>query len=143
MSSILYSFFRSASCSVSRREEALALGVGEGVDYRAFEIAPYQHRFDVVVDTAGALSLTQCGAMLKRRGMSLHIVPTPAKMIGCLLPSRYHLVFGNPTPECLAGIAEAAERGKLVPAIGRTALLSEVVSAIVELEMTGLPRESW
>ena len=107
------------SCSASGREEALALGVGEVVDYRAFEIASYRRRFDVVFDTAGALSLSQCGAMLKRRGMSLHIVPTPAKMIGCLLPSRHHLVFGNPTPECMAGIAEAAGRGKLVPAIGR------------------------
>ena len=48
--------------------------------------------------------------------------------------------FGNPTPQCLAGITGAAERGKLVPAIGRTAPLSEAVSAIVELEMTGLPK---
>jgi NADPH:quinone reductase-like Zn-dependent oxidoreductase len=128
------------SCSASGREEALAVGVGEVVDYRAFNIAPYRHRFDVVFDTAGALSLSQCGAMLKRRGMSLHIVPTPAKLIGCLLPSRHHLVFGNPTPECIAGIAEAAERGKLVSAIGRIAPLSEAISAIVELEMTGSPK---
>ena len=58
----------------------------------------------------------------------------------CLLPSRHHLVSGNLTPECSAGIAEAAERGKLFPAIGRTAPLSEAISAIVELEMTGLPK---
>jgi NADPH:quinone reductase-like Zn-dependent oxidoreductase len=128
------------SCSASRRDEALALGVGEVVDYRAFDIAPYRHRFDVVFDTAGVLSLSQCGAMLKRRGMSLHIVPTPAKLIGCLLPSRHHLVFGNPTPQCMAGITEAAEQGKLVPAIGRIAPLSEAISAVVELETTGLPK---
>jgi NADPH:quinone reductase-like Zn-dependent oxidoreductase len=128
------------SCSASRRDEALALGVGEVVDYRAFDIAPYRHRFDVVFDTAGVLSLSQCGAMLKRRGMSLHIVPTPAKLLGCLLPSRHHLVFGNPTPQCMAGITEAVERGKLVPAIGRMAPLSEAISAVVELETTGLPK---
>jgi NADPH:quinone reductase-like Zn-dependent oxidoreductase len=128
------------SCSASGREEALALGVGEVVDYRAFDIAPYRHRFDVVFDTAGVLSLSQCGAMLKRRGLSLHIVPTPAKLIGCLLPSRHHLVFGNPTPQSLAGIAEAAERGKLVPAIGRIVPLSEAISALVELERTGSPK---
>ena len=128
------------SCSASRRDEALALGVGEVVDYRAFDIAPYRHRFDVVFDTAGVLSLSQCGAMLKHRGMSLHIVPTPAKLIGCLLPSRHHLVFGNPTPQCMAGITEAVERGKLVPAIGRIAPLSEAISAVVELETTGLPK---
>jgi NADPH:quinone reductase-like Zn-dependent oxidoreductase len=128
------------SCSASGREEALALGVGEAVDYRAFGIASYQHRFDVVFDTASALSLSQCGAMLKRRGMSLHIVPTPAKLIGCLLPSRHHLVFGNPTPQCMAGITEAAEQGKLVPAIGRIAPLSEAISAVVELERIGSPK---
>ena len=128
------------SCGASGREEALALGVGEVVDYRAFDLASYRHRFDVVFDTAGTLSLSQCSAMLKRRGLSLHIVPTPAKMIGCLLPSRHHLVFGNPTPECMAGIAEAAEQGKLVPAIGRIVPLSEAISAVVELEKTGSPK---
>ncbi len=128
------------SCSASGREDALALGVSEAVDYRAFDIAPYRHRFDVVFDTAGALSLSQCGAMLKRRGMSLHIVPTPAKLIGCLLPSRHHLVFGNPTLQSLAGIAEAAERGQLVPAIGRIVPLSEAIPAVVELERTGSPK---
>lgn len=128
------------SCSASGREEALALGVGEVVDYRAFDIAPYRHRFDVVFDAAGALSLSQCRAMLKPSGMSLHIVPTPAKWIGCLLPSRHHLVFGNPTPQSLAGVTEAAERGKLVPAIGRIVPLSEAISAVVELERTGSPK---
>lgn len=128
------------SCSASGREEALALGLGEVVDYRAFDIASYRHRFDVVFDTAGALSLSQCGAMLKRGGMSLHIVPTFAKLIGCLLPSRHHLVFGNPTLQSLAAIAEAAEQGKLVPAVGRIVPLSEAISAVVELEKTGLPK---
>jgi hypothetical protein len=71
--------------------------------------------------------------------MSLHIVPTPAKLIGCLLSSRHHVVFGNPTPQSLAGIAEAAERGKLVPAIGRFARLSKAISAVVELKTTGYP----
>ena len=128
------------SCSTSEREEALALGVSEVVDYRAFDIAGYRHRFDVVFDPAGGLSLSQCGGMLKRRGMSLHTVPTFAKLIGCLLPSRHHLIFADPTPEALAGITEAAERGKLVPAIGRIVPLSEAISAVVELERTGSPK---
>jgi len=46
------------SCSASGREEALALGVSEVVDYRTFDIALYKHRFDVVFDAAGALSLS-------------------------------------------------------------------------------------
>jgi NADPH:quinone reductase-like Zn-dependent oxidoreductase len=127
------------SCSASEREEALALGVNDVVDFRAFNVGMYRHRFDVVFDTAGALSLSQCGAMLKRHGMSLHTVPTFTKMVGCLMPSRHHLVFGNPSPQCMAGIAGAFERGQLVAAIGRIVSLSEAIPAIVELERTGLP----
>ena len=128
------------SCSASARGDALALGVNEAVDYRTFDIDSYRRRFNVVFDTAGALSLRQCGAMLKRGGLSLHIVPTFAKMVGCLPPSRHRLVFGNPTPQSLAGVAEAAAQGQLVPAIGRVAPLSEAIPAIVELERTGLPK---
>jgi NADPH:quinone reductase-like Zn-dependent oxidoreductase len=65
------------SCSASRRDEALALGVGEVVDYRAFDIAPDRHRFDVVFDTAGALSLSQCGSMLKRPACRCTSSPRP------------------------------------------------------------------
>jgi len=128
------------SCSAARRDEALALGVSKVVDYRDFDVAGYRASFDVVFDTAGKLSFRQCGVMLKRGGQSLHIVPTFAKMIGSLLSSRHHLVFGNPTLESLASIADACERGQLVPAIGQIVPLSEVISAIVDLETTGLPK---
>ena len=128
------------SCSASGRDEAMAQGVGEVVDYRGFDVAPHRGRFDVVFDAAGVLSLGQAGAMLKRGGLSLQIVPTFAKMIGCLLPSRHHLVFGNPTPEAMAGLTEAAERGQIVPFIGRVVPLSEAITALVELETKGLPK---
>ena len=113
------------------RDEALALGVSDVVDYQDFDAAGYPGLFDVVFDTAGKLSLSQCGGMLKRGGQSLHIVPTFAKMIGSLFSPRHRLVFGNPTPESLASIAEA---------IGRIVPLSEAIPALVELEMTGLPK---
>lgn len=128
------------SCSETGREEALALGASEAIDYRAFDIGPYRRRFDVIFDTAGALSLRQCGTMLKKTGLSLHIVPTPAKMIGSLLSSRHHIVFANPTPESFAGITEALAQGKLVPAIGCVVPLPEAIPAIVALEKTGLPK---
>ena len=37
----------------------------------------------------------------------------------------------------MAGVAEALERGQLVPAIGRIVPLSEAIPAVVELERTG------
>ena len=131
----------SGSCAASDRDEAVMLGVNEVINYRGFDISRYKSRFDVIFDTAGVLSLSQCATMLKRSGKSLHIVPTPAKMLGCVLPSRHHLVFGNPTRECLAGISSAIDRGQLVPAIGRTVPLSQAIAAIVELEKMGVPKK--
>ena len=128
------------SCSASGREKALSLGISELVDYRALNIATLKGRFDVVFDTAGALSLSQCGAMLKRGGISLHIVPTVAKLIGCLLPSQHHLVFCKPSPQCMAGIAEALRQNRLVPDIGLVVPLREAIAAIVNLERTGFPK---
>lgn len=128
------------SCRASGRAEAEALGVGDVVDYRAFDIAPFRRRFDVVFDTAGALTLRQCGAMLKRRGVAMHIVFTAAKMAGIQLSSRHQAVFGQPTPQVLGELAEAAEQGKLVPLIGRLAPLSDAVSAITEFEAAGSPK---
>jgi NADPH:quinone reductase-like Zn-dependent oxidoreductase len=78
--------------------------------------------------------------MLRAPGVSLHIVATFAKMVGCALSSRHRLVFGNPTPQCLAGVADAAERGGLAPEIGRVVPLSDAIPAIVELEGTGAPK---
>jgi NADPH:quinone reductase-like Zn-dependent oxidoreductase len=127
------------SCSASRRDEALALGVREVIDYRAFDANSYRGLFDVVFDTHGALSLSQCGAMLKRGGVALHIVPTPLKMIWSMLSSRHQTIFGQLTPQSMAGIVEAAEQGKLTPTIGRTVPLSEAIPALIELERTNLP----
>jgi NADPH:quinone reductase-like Zn-dependent oxidoreductase len=128
------------SCSAAGLDEARGLGVGEGVDYRGLDIHSFDGRFDVVFDTVGTLSLHQCGTMLKRGGVSLHIVPTLGKSLGSLFSSRHHLVFGNPTPQGWAGIADAAGRGILLPVIGRAVPLSEAIPAIAELERTGSPK---
>lgn len=123
------------SCSASRCNEALALGIKEVVDYRAFNANTYRGCFDVVFDTHGALSLSQCGTLLKRGGVALHIVPTPLKMIWSMLSPRHQTVMGHATPQ----FVEAVAQGKLTPTIGRTVPLSEAISAIIELEKTNSP----
>jgi NADPH:quinone reductase-like Zn-dependent oxidoreductase len=127
------------SCSAARRDEALALGVREVVDYRAFDANAYRGRFELVFDTHGALSLRQCDAMLIRGGVALHLVPTPLKLIWSMLSSRHRTIFAQVTPQSLAGIVEAVEQGKLAPTIGRIVPLSEAIPAIIELEKTGSP----
>lgn len=127
------------SCSGLRLREAVALGVPEVVDYRAFYADAYRGGFDVVFDAHGELSLRECGMMLKHGGVALHLVPTPQKMIWSMLAARHQTIFTKVTPESLAGIVQAVEQGKIWPTIGRTVPLSEAIPAIVELEKTGLP----
>ena len=128
------------SCSASRRDEALDLGVGEVVDYRAFNARTFRGRFDVVLDTHGALSLSECGMMLKRGGLALHTVPTPSKMAWSGLSARHQTVFAQLTQQTMDAIIEAVDQGKIAPTVGRTVPLSEAIPAIVDLEKTGLPR---
>jgi NADPH:quinone reductase-like Zn-dependent oxidoreductase len=78
--------------------------------------------------------------MLKPGVVTLHVLPTPAKVLGSLFSSRHDLVFAKSTQESLTAIAEAAGEGRLVPAIGRVVILSEAIPALTELETTGLPK---
>jgi NADPH:quinone reductase-like Zn-dependent oxidoreductase len=128
------------NCSASVRKEALALGVHEVSDYRAFDSAAYQHCFDLIFDTTNALELRQCNSMLKRGGGAVHVAFSPSKLIACLFSSQHTLASGHPTPQHMAGITKAAEQGKLVPKIGRTVPLSEAIPALTELETAGTPK---
>ena len=128
------------NCSASGREEALALGVGEIADYRAFDIAAYRRRFDLVFDTADALSLRQCRAMLKPRGVAVHAALSPRNVLASLFSQRHALASGNPTPRGMKAISDAAEQGKLIPKIGRIVPLTEAIPALTELEVTGTPK---
>jgi NADPH:quinone reductase-like Zn-dependent oxidoreductase len=127
------------SCSAARRDEALALGVQDVLDYRAFDASTYRNRFDVVFDTQGSLSPREGAMMLKPGGVVLDIVPTPLKMIRSLFSSRFQTVMSQMTPQIMAGITAGVEQGQITPAIGRTVPLSEVIPALIELEHTRSP----
>ncbi len=127
------------SCSAARRDEALALGVQDVIDYRAFDASTYRKCFDVVFDTQGSLSPREGATMLKPGGLVLDIVPTPLKMIQSMFSSRFQTVISQVTPQIMAGITAGVEQGQITPAIGRTVPLSEVIPALIELEHTRSP----
>jgi NADPH:quinone reductase-like Zn-dependent oxidoreductase len=128
------------NCSSSGREEALALGLSEVADYRAFDVAAHRGRYDLVFDTAGGLSAADCGSMLKRGGRAVHAVPKPPTLVLGLISPRHAIASGNPNPSRMSGIAEAAERGDLAPKVARVVPLSEAVAALTELETLGQPK---
>lgn len=128
------------SCSASRRDEALALGVHEVVDYATFNPKAYRRAFDVVFDAHGALSLGQCDGMLKRGGVAQYCVPTPMKMLWSLVSRRHQTVFAELSPDTMGPITDMAQEGKLAPTIGQIVPLSGAISAILALEKTASPR---
>ncbi len=128
------------NCSASGRDEALALGVSEVADYRAFDVGAHKGRFDLVFDTAGGLTVSECASMLKPKGRAVHAAPTPRILAHILFSPRHAIASGNPNPARMAGITEAAQRGELSPKIARVAPLSEATAAITELEKTGQPK---
>lgn len=128
------------NCSAAGRDEALALGVGEVADYRAFDVAAHRSRFDLVFDTAGGLSARECASMLKPGGLAVHAAPTPAILALALVSPRHAIASGRPLPTRMTGIAKAAERGCLAPKIARVVPLAEAIAAITELETTGNPK---
>lgn len=128
------------NCSASGRDEALAMGISDVVDYRDFDVRTLEKRFDVVFDTAGSLSLAQCDAVSKPGGVALHIVITPSKMIRSLVSSRHKTVFGKATPAGMCGIIDAVIQEKLFPKISRTVRLADAIPAIVDLETMSLSK---
>jgi NADPH:quinone reductase-like Zn-dependent oxidoreductase len=122
------------SCSAADRDEALALGVAEVVDYRNFDVAGYKRRFDIVIDTATKLSMDQLNMLLKSGGRAVHVVPKPAIMLRGLVSSRHTAVIGAPTPGSLAGIQKAVDQGQLVQKFGQVVPLSDAIPAIAALE---------
>jgi NADPH:quinone reductase-like Zn-dependent oxidoreductase len=128
------------SCGSTRRDEALALGVEEAVDYRAFDPRAYRSRFDVVFDTHADLSENQCEVMLAPTGIAIHVDFSFGKMIRYWFSSRHVVVVASPTPDAIAGILDAATRRKLVPAVGQTVPLAHAIPAIRAFQQTGLPR---
>lgn len=130
----------SGNCSASGIGEARELGLRDAFDYRTFDPAGHRGQFDVVIDPARALSVSQCDSLLKSGGVAVHVEFPVRKIIAMLTSSRHQLAAGNPTPAHMTGITEAAERGSLTPKIARTVPLSEAIEALTELETKGTPK---
>lgn len=130
----------SGSCSAFDRDEALALGISEAVDYRTFDATHFHGRFDLILDAAGVLSPRECNVMLKRKGKAFYVTNPLGNMVRFMFSSRHYAVIAHDTPQTMPDLTDAAAQGKLVARIGRTVPLSEAIPALVELETTGQPK---
>lgn len=128
------------SCRRAAMDEARALGLHHVVDYQRFHGSPLQHRFDVVFDTVGTLSLKEGRALLRPDGVVLDINPSTGKLFGIMLSRRHRMVVAKPTPQVLAKVADLAATGKLLPSIGKIVSLSHAIAALTALEQHSTPK---
>jgi len=128
------------NCSAAGRDEALALGVSDVADYRAFDPAAWRGRFDLVFDTAGGLTMREAAMMLKPGGRAVHAVPSGPKLLAMLLTRRHAIASGQPTPARMAAITAAADSGALAPKIALTVPLADAIPALTEWEVSGTPK---
>ncbi len=124
----------SGSCSARHIQKARALGVDTVYDYRTTPVSAISTRFDVVLDTAANLSVSQGLAMLRPSGVFLDLNPGPGKFIRALFDRRLKPIIGSPRVEILDKLAEAASRGRFKIPVGEVVPLSSAINLITDIE---------
>lgn len=124
------------SCRGEAASEARDLGVEPVVDF-GFDAASVTRRFDLVLVTAGTLSVKAARSMLKPGGRIVSILPTPSNLARSALPGPFHAMIARPVTQDLEEVARAAGQGALRLPIARTVPLSQAIAALTELERNG------
>ncbi len=128
-----------AVCSTANLELAEKVGADAVIDYTAHDFTRNRETYDVIFDAVASSSFSQCRRALKRGGVYLTTVPSPAILAQMVWTSRIGrkraaIVFtGLAKPaelrRNLAFIAELAETGSFVPVIGATYPIEEAAEA--------------
>ncbi len=126
------------SCRASARQEARELGVEPIVDFD-FDVDPaaLRGRFDIVLDTAGTLTIRTARALLGPGGRIVSIHPTPANLARSALPGPFRVLMTRAVTEDLEQVARAAGAGTLRIPIARTVALADAIPALTDLERNG------
>lgn len=128
-----------AVCSTSNIELVTSLGADTAIDYTKQDFTLHTDSYDVIFDAVGKSSFTRSRPALKRGGIYLTTVPSPAILLQMLWTSRSarkraSIKFtGLAKPAAMAKdlhfMRELAESGKFVPAIGITFPLERAAEA--------------
>lgn len=128
-----------AVCSTSNVDLVTGLGADAVIDYTAEDFTENLASYDVIFDTVASSSFSRSRRALKRGGVYLTTVPSPAILLQALWTSRFGrkkatIAFtGLAKPaelaRNLAFIADLAETGAFVPVIGSSHPLEEAADA--------------
>ena len=134
-------------CSTSKVDLVRSLGADEVIDYTREDFAENGHRYDAILDTAGARSVSRLRRSITPKG-ALVIVGSEgggrwfggfgrnlrAQMLSPFVSQRLGLFASKENGEDLVVLKELIEAGKVTPVIGATFPLSKVPEAMRHLE---------
>ncbi len=121
-------------CGTTNLELVTSLGADKVIDYTKGDFTKNGETYDVIFDAVGKSSFSGCMRSLKKEGIYLHAVATPAVMLrmrwASMMSSR-KLIGGTAIPETenLIFLKELVEAGKIKPVIDRCYPLEHIAEA--------------
>ena len=127
------------TCQGEHMDQARALGCDQVLNYET-EAIPQDHTFDLILDTAAKLTLTDVEASLTEQGVLVTTKPamddaahTVSSAVDLLKP-RMKMVHAKSNPDDLLKIKAWVEQGKLRPCVTQTFPLAQIAQAHAQLE---------
>lgn len=123
-----------AVCSASNLELVKFLGADKVIDYTKEDFTKNGKTYDVIFDTVGKGSFSDCMRSLKKEGSYLQAVSAPAiglRMLWTSITSSKKTVGGGPPPkpEDLVFLKELIEAGKITSVVDRCYPMAQIAEA--------------
>ena len=126
-------------CSTANMEMVKSLGADQVIDYTQEDFSENGKTYDIIFDTVGMRSFSECKGSLTNEGIYLATVPTPVIMLQALWPAKsgskkvkFAATGLRPAREKvkdLVFLTELIEAGKIKPAIDRVYPLEQMADA--------------
>ena len=126
-------------CSTANLEMVKSLGADQVIDYTREDFTENGKTYDIIFDTVGKCSFSQCKGSLTDEGIYLATVPSPVMMLQALWPARsgskkVKFVAAGLSParekiKDLVFLTELIEAGKFKPVIDRCYPLEQMAEA--------------
>jgi NADPH:quinone reductase-like Zn-dependent oxidoreductase len=125
-----------AVCGPGHLELVRGLGAGKVIDYTAQDFTKDDQRYDVILDSVGKSSFSQCKRLLKARGIYLSselgpLAQNPIRALIAPLQGGKKVMFPIPKHDqpMIRHFSELIESGEFRPVIDRTYPLDQIVEA--------------
>jgi len=117
-------------CSTTNLELVKSLGADKVIDYTKEDFTKSDETYDVIFDTVGKSSFSDCKKSLKKKGLLLEIVPRMSHLIRGLWSSIKVITGGaKEKAEDLIFLKELIEAGKIKSVIDRRYPLEQIAEA--------------